>query len=365
MDENIKRLLAWAKGNPQGPLSIHIDPTNKCNLKCKFCWQRSHERLGWIKYDEELSDQKLKSLVKEAADLGVREWLISGGGEPLVRKEATLDMMRMIKQHGMHGDIITNGTLFNENDIKELVELGWDRVRFSMNGPDAKVHDFVVSKKGAFDKAIAAMKLFAKWKKKLKKKLPELGFNTVINSQDYMHFPEMMKLVHDLDGCLMNVQSVILFDEAEKKWALDENQRKEFQGIIKESLKLAKKYKIHTNLDAYLDQDLVEKSNIQSGMKPLMESNEKGIENASCYEPWLLVTIRPFGIAGSCRLFRDDGVKIHDKTLKEVWFGEYFGNARKRLEEHDVPDYCAECSSNEFIENKKIKEALQKCMKRK
>ena len=165
-ETKIKRLREWKSGNPQGPVSIHLDTTNRCNQECVFCWQRSHERKGWIDYDNELSEEKLLDIVDEAADLGVVHWLLSGGGEPMLRKETTINVMEKIKEHDMHGDIITNGTLFNEDYIERLVRCGWDRVRFSINGPRADVHDMLVGRENAFEEAIKSIISFNKYKRK-------------------------------------------------------------------------------------------------------------------------------------------------------------------------------------------------------
>ena len=362
-EEKIRRLTNWAKGEPQGPISIHIDPTNKCNLKCNFCWQRSHERMGLVDLKNELSEEKLLQITEEAAKLNVRDWLISGGGEPLVRYNTTIKIMKNIKQHGMVGDIITNGTNFQEKDIKELVRLGWERVRFSINGPDAKTHDYLVNKKGSFDKAITSFKLFEKYRAKFNQNSPELGFNTVINSVNYNKFPEIIELLHSLGGSLINTQTIILYSDKEKKWAINEDQRKEFQKYVKKSLKIAKKYKIKTNLKEYLNQELVESSNEVSQMKNVIcketEKKHRNFSDASCFEPWYLITIRANGIVGSCRLFGDSGVSTHNKSLKEVWFGEYFKKARQKLLNNNVPDYCKNCGANEFLENQKIRRVLR------
>lgn len=363
MDKKIRRLIEWSKGKPQGPISIHLDPTNKCNLKCKFCWQRSHERMGLVDLKNEISEQKLLQIVKEASELQVKDWLISGGGEPLVRYDTTIKVMKEIKRHGMYGDIITNGTNFQEKDIKELVSLSWDRVRFSINAPDAKTHDFLVSTKGSFDKAVKSFSLFNKYKKELGKDKPELGFNTVINSKNYKKFPNLIKLLHTLSGEILNVQTIILYSEKEKIWSLNRKQREGFQSCVKESLEISKKYGIKTNLHEYSEKKLVESSNEVNQMKTMIKKEIKkrkgDFSDAPCFEPWYLMTIRANGIVGSCRLFGDKGISIHDKTLNEAWFGEYFTRARQRLLSNDIPDYCGSCGANEFIENKRIREEIR------
>ena len=358
--EKIKRLSNWMKEIPQGPISIHLDTTNRCNVNCRFCWMRSHEKIGLVDTKNELSDERLVNLAKESYEIGVREWLISGGGEPLLRGKSTIDLMKNIKKYDMHGDIISNGILFKDDDIKELVLLGWDRVRMSITGPNSKIHNFLVDKSGAFEKAIKNMKLFSYYRKKFKKNLPELGFNTIISSENYKYLPKIVKLLHSVGGNLINVQTIILYSDEEKKWALNNEERKDLPRYLKKALRLCKLYNIHTNMQNYLDESLVDNSNEVGQMDNIMTSEEDGFLGCHCYEPWYLMTIRANGIVGSCRLFGDNGDNLHNKTLKEIWYGQYFDSARKNLINKKIPEYCKNCGANEFMQNMLIKKDLKK-----
>ena len=105
----------------------------------------------------------------------------------------------------------------------------------------------------------------------------------------------------------------------------------------------------------------MEKSNQANQMNKIIEKSvqkDKTFKNAYCFEPWYLITIRANGIVGSCRLFGDKGVAIHNKSLKEIWFGNYYNKIRKQLIEHKLPDYCAKCGANEFIENQNIRKSI-------
>ncbi|MFB6088230.1 MAG: radical SAM/SPASM domain-containing protein [Candidatus Aenigmatarchaeota archaeon] len=360
----LERLRKWKEGKPQGPISIHLDMTNRCNLKCKFCWQRSHERKGWINYENELSEEKLLDLVDEAKELGVKHWLLSGGGEPLLRTETAIKVMEKIKKLGMHGDIITNGTIPDRGDLKRLVLCGWDRIRFSINSYKATRHDFLVGKDRAFEKAVKNIIHLNRLKKKYNKNKPEIGFNTVINSENWNELHEIMRLLSELNGNLMNVQTIILYSEEEEKWTLTKKQKKMLPKYVKRANKIAIKNDIDTNVDQYLDRNLVDKSNEMDRMDEVIERERKKISGSNdfstayCYEPWYLMTIRADGTVGSCRLFGDDGVDIHNKSLEEVWFGDYFKGNREKLKRGEPLDFCSKCGSNEFLENKGIREKI-------
>ncbi len=360
MEEIIRRLLNKNEGKLEGPISIHLDPTNKCNLQCRFCWQRSHERIGLVDIKNELSIQKLLDIVRDASELGVKDWLISGGGEPLVR-EGIVEVMKEIKKNNMHGDMITNGTLLTEGIIKDLVEANWDRIRFSINATNSELHDFLVDCEGAFDKAVKAIKQIKRLREELNKKV-EIGFNTVINNHNYKEIPLLVKFLHELGGEILNLQTIILYSDKEKIYALDKEQRVDLRKYLKRALKIAKRYGIKNNISNYLNQELVDKSNELAQMDKVIKKKGKTNElsDSYCFEPFYLVTIRANGIVGSCRLFGDEGVDIHDKTLKDVWFGDYFEKARASMLSDSLPDYCKKCGANEFTENNRIREELRK-----
>jgi MoaA/NifB/PqqE/SkfB family radical SAM enzyme len=220
------------------------------------------------------------------------------------------------------------------------------------------------------------MRLFDYWKRKLNKKLPVIGFNTVITSENYRKLPEMVSLLHSLGGSMMNVQTIILYSPLEKKWTLSERQNKELPKYLRKAIRIADKYNITTNLREYLNRQLVDKSTKMDEIHEIIAPadaevntfNEDACSQSAtkindfiripCYEPWYLMTIRANGIVGSCRLFRDDGDSIHDKTLSEVWFGDYFTRARARLAAGTLPEYCSKCGSNELVENRRLRRAL-------
>ncbi|MEM5855052.1 MAG: radical SAM protein [Candidatus Aenigmatarchaeota archaeon] len=367
MEELIKRLVEWYKGIPQGPISVHLDPTNRCNLKCRFCWQRSHERFGWLNRRNELSEEKLLKIVRDAAKLGVRDWLISGGGEPFVRLDTTTKIMIEIKKHSMYGDIITNGTLLDEFHIKRIVQAGWDVLRFSLNAPDEKTHDFLVNKKGAYKKIIGNIKKVQKLKETLGKDKPEIGFNTVITSRNYFLFPSLVDLLDELGGKILNTQTIILYDNVEKIWSLNKKQKRESLKYLREALKKCKRYGIKTNLENYLSREVIEKTTemneiVELGKKEVEKINSsKNFVKTFCFEPFYLMTIRANGTVGSCRLFGDKGDNIKNKTLKEIWFGDYFRKARENLIK-GPQEFCSKCGSNEMLEQARIRGELIKVL---
>jgi hypothetical protein len=68
-----RRKEAEEKHGVHVPWTILIDPTGRCNLKCKGCWASEYDR------SRELDYSRLDRLILEAEDLGIRFFVVSGG----------------------------------------------------------------------------------------------------------------------------------------------------------------------------------------------------------------------------------------------------------------------------------------------
>ncbi|MFB6088596.1 MAG: radical SAM protein, partial [Candidatus Aenigmatarchaeota archaeon] len=76
------RIENWLNGIEEPIWNMQLQPTDRCNLKCQFCWRREYTR----EFDE-LSKNKWLSIVKDACEMGVKLLTFVGGGEPLLRKD--------------------------------------------------------------------------------------------------------------------------------------------------------------------------------------------------------------------------------------------------------------------------------------
>ncbi|MHB8104582.1 MAG: radical SAM protein, partial [Dehalococcoidales bacterium] len=86
--------------------------TDRCNLHCKGCYHKAlHHTTG-----PEMTEEKIKSVLTEARDLGI-SFVVLAGGEPLVRRE-------IIRVTAAFPEIIflvfTNGMLLNDDLLAEL-----------------------------------------------------------------------------------------------------------------------------------------------------------------------------------------------------------------------------------------------------
>ena len=130
------------------PWAILIDPTEKCNLNCTGCWAGDYQRA------RDLDFETLDRVITEGEELGIYFTVVSGG-EPLIRKD---DLIKLAEKHPdqvIH--IFTNGTLIDEDFVREVVRVGNIAFAISIEGLEESTDER--RGKGVFKKVMEAMDL--------------------------------------------------------------------------------------------------------------------------------------------------------------------------------------------------------------
>lgn len=123
----------------------------RCNLKCVHCYSQSENR----EYENELTTEEAKGVLKDIAEFGSPVILFSGG-EPLLRKDL-FELIAYAKEQGLRAVISTNGTLITKERAVELKDFGLSYVGISMDGLK-DIHDKFRGVQGAFDMALKGIR---------------------------------------------------------------------------------------------------------------------------------------------------------------------------------------------------------------
>lgn len=137
----------------EGRLQLHLFLTNKCNLRCKHCYMFSGE-----KSNDELSELEIRKILNGFRQKG-GECLILSGGEVATRNDL-LDIIDYAHTIGLETSIMTNGTLWSEQMIKEVCTK-IKSVQISLDGFNEE-ENALVRGTGYFDKTMRTIDLFLK-----------------------------------------------------------------------------------------------------------------------------------------------------------------------------------------------------------
>ena len=362
------KLAKWIKGDVASPQRVLMYPTNSCNIKCVFCYQQ----LKPYDYSDFMPKQKWLDLTQELCEMGVEVIQISGGGEPMLVSDTVLEMIKIIKQHEVCGRLVTNGTIWKEDWIKDVIKTGWDNIIFSVDGPNAEIHDTMRGVKGSFEKTIDSIKLFKYHKEEQKSEKPLLEFSSVLTKLNFEHIAKTIQLAHDIGVKVITFEPVFVSNPYVHKIKLTKEQRISFmKDIIPKSLEKAKSLDVITNLESLIDLKVVEETgNLKEEIKSIKNQNKDEdllkkfpLINIPCFEPWLWPKIEANGEVGPCSTNMLKKENIKKKTFKEVWQGEHFSNFRKAIIENKLPDGCDNCVSTHIPLNKKIRAELIEYLK--
>lgn len=343
-DSKAARLMQWQAGQTPGPWEVILFPTNRCNLKCSICWQRWAEKeFGKVDFASELSDERLLRLVDEAAELGVREWNIVGGGEPMVRGPLVMKLCENIRRHGMNGSIQSNGTRFKPEHFEQLIAMGWNRIVVSLDGPTAEINDAIRSER-SFQDATDNLRTLAELKRKHGATKPEACLNTVVTNLNYNRLDDMVRLGKEIGCDAVGAISLVVQGSTCAEFALTPEQLAELPAHLDRAAKLASELKIAGSF-RLLDDAL----RGWPGCAPVVTPDPNDLANAVCFEPWLSMAIlAEGGKGGPCSPFWEKDVDtVKDKPLREVWLGPYLTDVRARILAHkNLPPYCSTCCSH-------------------
>jgi len=107
------------------PAFVRIIPTDKCNLNCKYCWQKDDT-------SNEMSFDDFSKNLEKASSLkvGLITFL---GGEPMLWAPL-YDAIALCSKKSILTDLTTNGTLLNPESIELLGKAGLDYLNISIDG---------------------------------------------------------------------------------------------------------------------------------------------------------------------------------------------------------------------------------------
>ena len=113
------------------PIQVELNPTNNCNMACKWCLtEYAHKK-------EDIDVDVLKRFLGEFAELGGRSIDWTGGGEPSIYPHAD-EAIAFAAKVGLKQGMITNG-LFKSSLVPTLVQnMTW--VRFSLDSTNNQLY---------------------------------------------------------------------------------------------------------------------------------------------------------------------------------------------------------------------------------
>lgn len=128
---------AMLRGDVVYPISVELDLSNVCNHSCPWCSFNGFRQANWVSWPE----ARVFSLLDELAAVGVQSITFTGGGEPLVHKQAAA-LFAHAHRLGMQYGVVTNGRRL-EGVAAKTVAQSATFVRVSLDAGTTQTHQLL------------------------------------------------------------------------------------------------------------------------------------------------------------------------------------------------------------------------------
>lgn len=274
---------------------------------------------------EELSTGEWKEILKQVADWGVGHVSFSGG-ETMMRKEKTLNLMEYANELGLEIDLLTNGMFFEDGTAKRILKSGVDRITLSVDGSTEEIHDSIRGE-GSFESIKNAIEKLNEYRHLTD--YVEYEFSTVVMNRNYDDLVDIYEMMKEKDFDFINYQA-LLPDNSFKKgqnynddlW-LDGEEAEELEEIVEELINIKEETGDVRNTKKYLRK------------MPEYFRKKENFDYGKCMAGYEVIHIDPYGYVDLCGL----GPKINVKgeKIQNVWKGEKFNRIREKTKKCERP----------------------------
>ena len=132
------------------PITVHLEVTQKCNERCRHCYNSSHT-------PQSITGENLNKTIDELIKNKVMHVIITGG-EPLLEMDKVIYLAKKSIGNGMSVSLNSNCILMNEYNVKMLLNAGITHCLTTLHSYNAQGHNKVAGV-DSFDKIIKGIKL--------------------------------------------------------------------------------------------------------------------------------------------------------------------------------------------------------------
>lgn len=290
------------------PVSISIEPTTSCNLRCPECPSglRAFTRpTGMLQKD--FFTETIDQLYKELFYL-----VFYFQGEPYLNPQF-LDMVKYASAKKIYTATSTNAHYLNDANAKKTIESGLNRLIISIDGTTQEVYQqYRVG--GQLNKVLEGAKNMVKWKRDMKSSTPFIIFQFLVVKPNEHQVEEVKKLAAEIGVDDVWFKTAQVYD---------------YENDPHQLIPAGDKY---SRYKRDKDGQMTVKSTLQN----------------HCWRLWHAPVITWDGLVVPCCFDKDAQHQLGDlkgRPFKEIWQnGKYTAFRKKIMQSRKNIDICANCS---------------------
>ena len=295
------------------PHVLYLHLTNKCNLKCPYCYNKT-DRETKIKLEKKglvsptMSTGEFKEVIGSAIAHGL-QGLFFTGGEPLLRPDA-MELVLFARQQSdlrvargaepVELQMLTNAILVDDEVARQMCER-LDTVTISLDGHEQHLHEEQRGKR-TFEPTIRGIKRIVEMRKRLGVRTPRIALVPALTQQTIGFMKEIYEFGLDVLGA--DTLAPIIF------------QAGDHQAVSLRQIPQLTDYETAlARTNAYLDERRQRRNEPAAAIRPLSRRNQCGVGNGE-------ISVDPGGFVYPCQMLHYDeficgNVREHD--IKDIF----------------------------------------------
>src|SRR3989338_6615004 len=301
------------------PFRLYIEPTTRCNLQCRMCYQVTSQRP-----QKDLSFKNFLKILSQFPYL--QDLQLQGIGEPLLNPDIFI-MAEYAKTKRIRVGIFTNATLINSDMAEKIVDSGLDWINLSLDAADPDIYQTV--RKGArYGEVIQNIKVLTEIKRR---KTPKISIWFTAMKMNILQLPAIIGLAKKL-GIKKVVAQGIHF------WGNDFCRNYLKKESLLQDIDLTRKVFTQAVKEA-------KRLKIMLDFRPrYFQKRTKRI----CRWPWVSCFITVDGFVTPCCVQGSDPKIINfgnilERDFRDIWNNQQYQGFRKQLKSKYPPVVCQDC----------------------
>lgn len=288
------------------PVSVSIEPTTSCNLRCPQCPSGLRE----FSRPTGMLDMAMFSKAMEQLGTKLTYLTLYFQGEPYLNPQF-LAMVKVASDKKIYTATSTNAHYLSDENCVETIRSGLDRLIISMDGISEDTYKkYRIG--GDLEKVIEGTKNLVQWKRKMKSKTPFIIWQFIVFSHNEHELSELKTIASNIGVDQLKLKSAQIYDFESAIDLIPKNPKYARYSIKKAGFAIKNKLLNH------------------------------------CWRMWQGCVITWDGKIVPCCFDKDATYRlgdISDKTFTEIWHGQAYSSFRTLLlKSRKNIDICKNCS---------------------
>lgn len=314
-------------------LSIRMDITNRCNLRCRMCHYGGSAPANIEPVD--MSPGLFRKIADEIFPLS-DVVVLSCQYEPFMSPHAE-EILKMCHGVPRGFGLVTNATMLTEKRAHALIDnqLVYS-IAVSIDGGTKETFEYI--RRGANrDRVLRNVENLIRIRGERGSQSPVLQVNTIAVKKTIRELPMLVDLITPLDAKILTVIPCGFIDpyleDGVKDWA-------ELMPLVEQAKAMCLERGIHLMLPSFLGGEAQE---------PQGTPTESACHAGHCEAPWNVLQIHANGDVYPCAaVFNQPLGNISTQSFSEIWNGEPYLRLRRELVFGTLRPCCLQCKAPEF-----------------